>query len=74
MIYTSQLIIHANEASPVWASVTRLWRGQMAERLGNWAINQKVACSIPGRAKNDIVSLEKALHPTCLGGMSLYLL
>ena len=25
--------------------------GQMAERLGHWAINQKVAGSIPGRAK-----------------------
>ena len=25
--------------------------GQMAEWLGNWAINHKVACSIPGRAK-----------------------
>ena len=24
--------------------------------------------------KNDVVSLGKALHPTCLGGISLYLL
>ena len=40
----------------------------MAERLGSRAINQKVVGSIPGRAKNDIVSLGKALHPTCLGG------
>ena len=39
--------------------------GQMAERLGNRAINQKVAGSIPDQ-KND-VSLGKALHPTCLG-------
>ena len=38
----------------------------MAERLGKWAINQKVAGSIPGHA-NEIVSLGKALHPTCLG-------
>ena len=45
----------------------------MAERLGNWASNQKVAGSIPGQV-NYIVSLGKALHPTCLGGMSLYLL
>ena len=37
---------------------------QVAERLGNRASNLKVVCSIPG----------KALHPTCLGGMSLYLL
>ena len=41
-------------------------RGQMAERLGSWAINQKVVGSIPGRS-NDVVSLGKALHPTCLG-------
>ena len=34
--------------------------GQMAERLGNRAINQKVVC--------DVVSLGKALHPTCLRG------
>ena len=39
----------------------------MAERLGNRAINQKVSGSIPGRA-HDIVSLGKALHPTCFGG------
>ena len=45
----------------------------MAERLGNWAINQKVAGLIPGSVF-DIVSLGKALYPTCLGGMSLYLL
>ena len=36
-------------------------RTQMAERLGNWAINQKVAGSIPGRAI-DFVSLGKALQ------------
>ena len=48
-------------------------RGQMAERLGSQAINQKFAGSIPGHA-NDVVSLGKALHPTCLGEMSLYLL
>ena len=40
---------------------------QMAERLGNRANTQKVAGSIPGR-ENDVVSLGKALHPTCLGG------
>ena len=39
----------------------------MAEGLGNRAINQKVAGSIPGRA-NYIVSLGKALHLTYLGG------
>ena len=39
---------------------------QMAERLGSLAINHKVVGSIPGRA-NDVVSLGKALHPTCLG-------
>ena len=38
----------------------------MAERLGNWPINQKVAGSIP--PENDVVSLGKALHRTCLGG------
>ena len=36
----------------------------MAERLGNRATNQKVVGLIPGRA---VVSLGKALHPTCLG-------
>ena len=46
----------------------------MAERLGNWAINEKVAGSIPSFAKIYIVSLGKALHPTSLRGMSLYLL
>ena len=40
--------------------------GHVAERLGNWAINHKVAGSIPGLA-NDVVSLGKALNPTCLG-------
>ena len=40
----------------------------MAERLGNRANNLKVAGSIPGRA-NDVVSLGKALHPTCFGGI-----
>ena len=41
----------------------------MAERLGNRAINQKVTGSIPGRdVPNDVVSLGKSLHPTCLGG------
>ena len=39
----------------------------MAERLGNWAFNQKVTGSILSPVK-DIVSLGKALHPTCLGG------
>ena len=45
----------------------------MAERLGKQATNQKVAGSIPGRAKNDVVSLGEALHPTCLGGNVLVL-
>ena len=44
----------------------------MAERLGNLAINQKVAGSILA-VSNDIVSLGKALHLP-RGGMSLYLL
>ena len=34
----------------------------MAERLGNQAINQKVAM------QNDVVFFFKALHATCLGG------
>ena len=39
----------------------------MAERLGNRATNRKVAGSIPGiDKKNEVVSLGKALHPTCL--------
>ena len=42
-------------------------RSQMAERLGNRAINQKVTGSCPAVQK-DVVSLGKALHPTCLGG------
>ena len=50
-----------------------LSESQMAERLGNGALNQKVAGSIPA-VQYDVVSLGKALHPTCLGGMSLYLL
>ena len=39
----------------------------MAERLGNRASNAKVAGSIP-ICKNDVVSLGKALDPTCLWG------
>ena len=39
----------------------------MAEWLGNQAINQKVAGLIPAK-QNDVVSLGKVLHPTCLGG------
>ena len=38
----------------------------MAEWLGSRAINQEVVGSIPVHAK-DVVSLGKALHPTCLG-------
>ena len=38
--------------------------GQMAERLGSRAINQKVVGSILA-VKSDVVSLGKALHPTC---------
>ena len=41
--------------------------GQMAEQLRNQAVNHKVAGSIPGKP-NDVVSLGKALHPTCLRG------
>ena len=37
----------------------------MAEQLGNRAINQRVAGLIPGRV-NDVVSLGKAINPTCL--------
>ena len=40
-------------------------RSQVAERLGNRASNLKVTSSIPGCA---IMSLGKALHPTCLRG------
>ena len=40
---------------------------QVVERLGNRAINQKVAGSIPRAVTNYVVSLGKALHPTCLG-------
>ena len=40
---------------------------RVAQRLGNRASNQKVAGSIPG-------CVLCPLHPTCLGGMSLYLL
>ena len=47
-------------------------QSQVAERLGN-RVSQKVAGLIPGRV-NGIVSLGKALYPTYLGGMSLYLL
>ena len=49
-------------------------RSQVAERLWNWASNQKVAGLIPCHAKIDVVSLGKALHLTYLRGMSLYLL
>ena len=55
-----------------WLPVLMINYGsQVAERLRNRASNQKVSGSISHRA-NDIVSLGKALHPTCLGGMSLY--
>ena len=36
-----------------------------AKKIGNRAGNQKVAGTIPDRA-NYVVSLGKALHPTCL--------
>ena len=41
---------------------------QVAECVEHWAGNLKVARSIPGQVPNDVVSLCKALHPTCLGG------
>ena len=40
---------------------------QMAKQLGNRATNQKVAGSILAES-NDVVSLGKALPPTCLRG------
>ena len=44
--------------------VFKVFKGsQVAERLGKWASNLKVAGSIPGRAA-DVVSLGKTLHPT----------
>ena len=55
--------------SVVWMSVVlsvrQHQRGQVAERLGNRAINQKVAGLIVPFVH--IVSLGKALRPTCLG-------
>ena len=48
---------------------------QVAERLGNRTSKTKVAGSIVRWiVPDDVVSLGEALHPTCLGGMSLYLL
>ena len=38
----------------------------MAERLGSRVVNQKVVGSILA-VPNDVVSLGKALHPTCHG-------
>ena len=52
---------------------SRFLEDQIAEQLGSRTINQKVVGSIPA-VQNDDVSLGKALHPTCSGGMSLYLL
>ena len=46
---------------------------QMAERLGNWASNQKVAGSIPGRVKWRCV-FGQGTSPYLPRGMSLYLL
>ena len=45
----------------------------MAEQLRNRTIDQMVAGSIPA-VQIYVVSLGKAFHPTCFGGMSLYLL
>ena len=42
----------------------RVGGSQVAERLGNRAINQKVA----GLTKMTLCPLGKALHLTCLGG------
>ena len=52
---------------------TMVHGGQMAERLGNRATNQKVAGSITGRK---MLLCPRARHFTLLawGGMSLYLL
>ena len=55
------------ESTVYWSVLESTVKGsQVAERLGNQASNQTVAGSIPG-LKNYIVSLGKALHPTCLG-------
>ena len=48
--------------------------GQMAERLGNPAINQKVAVSIPGVRKMTLCPWARRFTLLALGGMSLYLL
>ena len=48
-----------------------LWGESGDERL--WANNLKVASSIRA-VPNDVVSLGKALHCSCLWGMSLYFL
>ena len=51
------------------------WIGrQMDERLGNWAINQKVAGSIPGHGKMTLCPWARHFTLVGLGGMSLYLL
>ena len=44
----------------------KAYPGEMAERLGRRAFNQKAVGLIPAMP-NDLVSLVKALHPTCLG-------
>ena len=43
----------------------KVFGGQIDERLGSRAINQKVVVSIPGQPI-DVVSFGKALYPTCL--------
>ena len=47
--------------------VSSVLGSQMAERLRNQAINQKVAGSIPSWPTY-VVSFSKILHPTCLRG------
>ena len=48
--------------------------GQMAERLGNWAVHLNVAGSIPSIAKMALSPWARHFTLLVWGGMSLYLL
>ena len=77
LVQEKRIFLFSPPKKSIMADLMGPWGSQMAERLGNRlgdrSVTQKVAGSIPSRTKND-VSLGKALHPTCFGGMSLYVL
>ena len=63
---TPPLTAGASVGTPTQPRQTKTEVGQMAERLGNWAFKSESCWFDSPTVPNYVVSLGKALHPTCL--------